>query len=103
VIGNNCYIGFGVPRGRSGTLGGVDSSVSWMRGRWMIGILVGPVLEQEGAGGGRALGVEEAPLVEETCTQGLYTCSLMAEEVVKITCRGPVQGGCKARGGIGPL
>jgi hypothetical protein len=59
--------GFGVPGGRSGTVGGVDSLVSWMEGRRVIQIFVGPVLRQERAGGG-ALGVDEAPFIEETCT-----------------------------------
>jgi hypothetical protein len=54
VVGNNCEVGFGESGGRSGTVGGVNSSVSWMEGRWVIQILVGPVLEEERAGGGGA-------------------------------------------------
>jgi hypothetical protein len=57
-----------------------------MEGRWVIRILVGPVLEQERAGGGGALGGEEAHFIEETCTQGLYTCGLMT---VGVTVGGP--------------
>jgi hypothetical protein len=51
----------------------------------VIWILVGHVLEQDGAGGGGALGGggEEAHLVEETCIQGLYFYSLMAMELLK--------------------
>jgi hypothetical protein len=46
---------------------------------------------------------EEAHFIDKTCIQGLYPCSLMAVGVVKINCRGPFQGGCKGKGGIGPL
>jgi hypothetical protein len=55
-----------------------------MEGRWVIWILVGPVLEQERAGGGSALGREEACFIEETCTQGLYPCSLKAVGIMQI-------------------
>jgi hypothetical protein len=44
---------------------------------------------------------EEAHFVEEICTQGLCPCTLMAVGVVN--CRGPFQGDCKGRGGIGLL
>jgi hypothetical protein len=49
----------------------------------VIRILVGPVLEQERAGGGGTLGEEEAHFIEEICTQGLYPCSFTAVGVVK--------------------
>jgi hypothetical protein len=74
-----------------------------MESRWVIWILVGPVLEQERAGEGSASGREEAHFIEETGTQGFYPCSLMAVGVIKITSRGPFQGGFKGRGSIGPL
>jgi hypothetical protein len=47
-------------------------------------------------------GGEEAHFIEETCTEGLYPCSLTAVEVVKITCRGLFQRGCNGRGVLAP-
>jgi hypothetical protein len=76
-------VGFGVFGGRSGTVGGVDSSVPWIGGRQVMQILVGPVPEQERVGGDGASGGEEAHFIEETCTQSLYPCSLMAVELLK--------------------
>jgi hypothetical protein len=56
-----------------------------MEGKRMIWIFVGQVLEQERAGGYGALwGGEEVHFVEETCTQGLCPCSLMAVAFVKL-------------------
>jgi hypothetical protein len=62
---------------------------------------VDPVLEQEGAV--HLMGREEACFIEQTYTEDLYHRSLTAVEVVKITCRGPSQRGCKGRGGTGSL
>jgi hypothetical protein len=50
VAGDNFQVGFEVSGGKSGTFGGIDSSVSWMEGRPVIRILVGPILKQERAG-----------------------------------------------------
>jgi hypothetical protein len=47
VAGDNFQVGFEVSGEMSGTVGGVDSSVSWMEVRSMIWILVDPILKQE--------------------------------------------------------
>jgi hypothetical protein len=43
----NAKVGLEVFEGSSGRVGGVRSSASWMEGRWVLPILVGPVLEHE--------------------------------------------------------
>jgi hypothetical protein len=58
VAGDNFQFGFEVSGGISGTVVGGDSSVTWMEGRWMTWIMVGPVLKQERAGGGPSRGDE---------------------------------------------